>query len=197
MSMRRLFSHWRAAAAAGSRFGGDRTGAILVEFAMMFPALILLIVGGYEVGRYVLLQQKLHSVAVAVADLVAQYETITAGDVDNVFLAVDHIMQPYTLGTDGRVIVTSISASSGQPPTVNWQRSGAGAGSGTSQLGGPGAAATLPAGFVVRDGESVIVSEVFFVYQPELATIFNPLLQNNLYNEAFYRPRFGTLATLN
>jgi hypothetical protein len=185
------------AAAALLRFGRDRTGAILAEFAMVFPIFVVLILGGYEIGRYVLLQQKLASVAVATADLVSQSETITATEVDNIFLAVDHIMVPFTLGDKGRVIVTSIGATGGQAPTVNWQRSGGGTGSGTSRLGAPGGAATLPAGFVVRDGESVIVSEVFYHFSPALALTLIPLPDADLYNEAFYRPRFGALTTLN
>jgi len=197
MTGRGAIGCFRAALGAPARLGRDATGAVLTEFAMAFPILVVLVLGGFEIGRYVLLQQKLQSVAVAVADLVAQSETISSGDVDNIFLAVDHIMQPFSLGANGVVIVSSISASNGQPPTINWQRSGGGTGTGMSHLGTAGGAATLPAGFVVRDGESVIVSEVFYSYQPLLAMNLVPLPSGSLYNEAFYRPRFGTLSALN
>lgn len=177
----------------------DARGAALAEFAMAFPLLLTLTLGGFELGRYVLLEQKLDSVAIETADLVAQTNSpsITTADLDNIFAAVGHIMAPFVIGANGRVIVTAVIKSNGGPITVNWQRAGGGTGSGTSRVGSPGSSATLPAGFVVRDGEAVIVSEVFYSYQPLFATAWIAIPAANLYNESFYRPRFGTLATLN
>ncbi len=128
---------------------------------------------GVEIGRYVLLEQKLESVAVETADLVAQTNTvaITTADLDNIFTAISQIILPFTMGTNGKVIVTSVGQSNGGPITVNWQR--AGGGTGTSHLGSVGGAATLPANFIVRDGEAVIVSEVF-CYQPMFAANLVP-----------------------
>lgn len=182
---------------AGRRFARETRGAVLTEFAMAFPILVVLMLGGFEIGRYVLLQQKLQSVAVETADLVAQSETISAADVDNILLAVDHVMIPFSLGDKGVVIITSIGATGTNPPKVNWQRTGGGTASATSHLGTPGNNATLPSGFVVRAGESVIVSEVFYNFQPLLAINLVPLPSSQLYNESMYRPRFGTLASLN
>lgn len=182
---------------AAARFRADRGGAVLAEFAMAFPILVVLTLGGFEIGRYVLLQQKLQSVADEVADLVAQSQTLSASDVDNILVAVDHIAQPYSLDTNGVVIVSSISKNSGGPITVDWQRSGGGTGTGASRIGTPGGTATLPTGFVVRDGESVIVAEVFYHYTPLLAMNLIPLPAAELYNESFFRPRFGALSTLN
>ena len=187
----------RALAFRIRRFLGDARGALLTEFAMAFPILIVLVIGGFELGRYVLLQQKLQSVAVETADLVAQAETISAAEVDNILVAVDHIMTPFELGNEGVVIVTSIGATGTDPPRVNWQRTGGGGLSATSLLGGPGDDAVLPEGFVVRAGESVIVSEVFYDYEPLMMMNLVPLPSSQLYNESMLRPRCGTLSTLN
>lgn len=196
---RTLVSSVRERLRAVRRFGRDSRGAVLAEFAMAFPILVTMTLGGVEIGRYVLLQQKLNSVAVETADLVAQTNStaITTADLDNIFMAVSHVMTPFALDTNGVVIVTSVSKSNGGPITVNWQRSGGGTGAGTSQIGMPGGSATLPAGFVVRDGEAVIVSEVFYNYQPMFSMSWIPIPASALYNEALYRPRFGTLSTLN
>lgn len=180
-----------------TRFAREARGAVLTEFAMAFPILVVLVLGGFEIGRYVLLQQKLQSVAVETADLIAQAETISGTEVDNILVAVDHIMTPFDLGDRGVVIVTSVGATGNNPPMVNWQRSGGGTANATSKLGVPGTTATLPSGFVVRAGESVIVSEVFYDYEPLLAMNLIPLPSGQLYNESLYRPRFGTLASLN
>jgi Flp pilus assembly protein TadG len=197
MMLRSLTACARAAASVFARFGADRTGAILVELAFAIPILGVLTLGGYEICRFILLQQKLEGVAVEVADLVAQYETITAADVDNIFLAVDHIATPFSFESRGVVIVSSVSKASGGPIKIDWQRSGGGTASATSQIGTVGGTATLPTGFVVRDNESVIIAEVFYHYDPVLETNLIPMQAADLYHQALMRPRFGALSTLN
>lgn len=173
----------------------ERRGAILAEFALTFPILVLLILGGVEVGRFVLLEQKLHAAAVTMADLTAQAEELSTGELDNLFAAVDHITTPFALAEDGLVIVSSVSASGGNPPTVDWQRTGAGTATKASAIGAPGEEAELPEGFVVRDGESVIVAEVFFDYAPLFGGQY--VDAREIYKRSLYRPRFGALTSLN
>lgn len=178
-----------------TRLRRDRQGAILVEFAMTFPILVILILGGIEISRYILLQQKLEGVAVAMADLVAQAETLTTSDVDNLFAAVDHIAKPFSLGDQGVVIVSSVSIGNGNKPRINWQRRGGGTSTATSALGTPPGIANLPDGFILRAGESVIVAEVYYSFEPFLGQSFIPARE--IYHRAMFRPRFGTLTSLN
>jgi Flp pilus assembly protein TadG len=175
----------------------DKTGVAIAEFALAFPFLVLLLLGGFEVGRYVLLEQKLESVAVQTADLVSQAQSISTSELDDIFLAANSIMTPFSLGDKGVIIVTSVSASGGQPAKVNWQRAGGGTASATSLIGTPGGNATLPTGFVVRNGESVIIAEAFYNFTPILNFPLVPLGAKQLYSEGIYRPRFGSLSTLN
>ena len=179
--------------------GGDTSGAVLAEFAMGFPLLVTMIIGGVEIGRFVLVEQKMESVAVETADLVAEINTgsVTTAELNDVFSAVDHIAAPFTMDTSGKVIVTAVGKTNGGPITINWQRAGGGTGSGTSHIGTPGTTPTLPAGFTVRDGEAVIISETFYDYRPLFGGNLTPLVATTLYNIAYFRPRFGTLATLN
>ncbi|MGB8275358.1 MAG: TadE/TadG family type IV pilus assembly protein, partial [Alphaproteobacteria bacterium] len=171
----------------------DKAGTVIAEFAMAFPLLILLVLGGFEIGRYVLLQQKLSGTSLAMADMVSQAKTLTAADVDALFQAVDPMLTPFSMGDKGVVIITSISASGGQVPKINWQRKGGGTLSAVSLLGQPGGNATLPPGFVVRDGENMIAAEVFYNYTPIMNYPMIPMTAHQLYNEALYRPRFGAL----
>lgn len=196
---RGILSKLRGRLHAVRRFGGDTSGAVLAEFALAFPLLVTLIIGGVEIGRFVLLEQKMESVAVETADLVAQIDavSVTTADLNDIFSAVDHIAAPFTLDTNGKVIVTEIGKTNGGPVTINWQRAGGGTGSGTSRIGAPGSAPTLPTGFVIRDGEALIVSETFYNFTPLFGGNWTPLAATQLYNIAYYRPRFGTLATLN
>ncbi len=176
------------------RFRQDRRGVILVEFALAMPVFVIMILGGVEVARYVLLQQKLNGVASTMADLVAQTETLSEAELTTLFTAVDFVAQPFELGANGVVIVSSVGATNGDPPRINWQRSGAGSLTATSQIGAEGDTPNLPADFVIRDGESVIIAEVFFEFTPFIGEQFVPPRQ--VYHRAMLRPRFGTLETL-
>lgn len=173
----------------------DSRGSIITETAFLLPVLLILLIAGIEIVRFALLQQKLNRAAVSMADLVAQSETLTAADLNSLFAAVQFVVQPFDTGTQSRVIVSSISASDGNPPIVDWQRFGAGSASATSDLGVEGANATLPAGFEVRSGENVIFAEVVYDYQPLLFTQF--MSARRVKHQALFRPRFGALSTLN
>jgi Flp pilus assembly protein TadG len=162
-----------------------------VELAMAMPVLMGLLLTGAEVTRYVMLNQKMERTSATVADLVSQAESLTEGDMTNLFQITSLSMDLFPFTIMGQVIVTSVSVFGGAAPIVNWQRT-FGSGPGSSTVGNQGGAATLPGGVTLNDGENVIVSEVFYDYQPLLMEkIMNPA---NLYNYAVYRPRFGTLS---
>ncbi|MEQ9042553.1 MAG: pilus assembly protein [Alphaproteobacteria bacterium] len=174
--------------------GKDRRGTLLVEMAFVIPVLLAMILAGTELVRYMLLQQKLDAVAVTTADLVSQREEISAATVDQIFLATNHVIAPFEFGANGVVIVTSVSANGGSGPQIDWQRVGGGTLAASSAVGTPGGAATLPAGFLVRDGENAIIAEVFFNYAPLLQTAF--FTDSQMYHRSFFRPRFGALTQL-
>lgn len=52
----------------------------------------------------------------------------------------------------------------------------------------------MPNGLLVRDGESVIVTEVFFDFEPMLMQeVLDP---ETIYKFAAFRPRFSSLKTI-
>lgn len=174
---------------------GDRSGASLIEMAFAMPILVTLLLGGVEIARYVLLHQKLDRVSSSIADLVSQAETISVPDLQNIFDAAQFVAKPFDLPASGTVIVSSISNPIGSPSTrVNWQKSGAGNIPATSQVGTAGGAATLPAGFTVADGQTIIIAEVFFDYVPWILGDFTSA--NQIYHRALFRPRYGGLTNL-
>jgi Flp pilus assembly protein TadG len=176
------------------RFRRDASGMVLAETAVAMTILTFTTLAGIEIGRYVLLIQKLDRVAAATADLTAQGSSISVADLNNLFAAAGEIIKPFSLTATGTVIVSSVSAVGANPPRVDWQRVGAGGLSVPSAVGATGANAVLPADFVVRSGEEVIVSEVYYDFTPWLAPNVAPPVR--LYNRAFFRPRQGSLTTL-
>lgn len=172
----------------------DQRGSAVLEMAFFFPVIMGLLLGGLEIGRYLLLHLKLEHVAQSMADLVTRDETISQAGLNGMFSAVQHIVKPFSLGSNGTVIVSAVSTDDdATPPTVYWQSQGAGSMVVTSQIGVQGANATLPAGFVVRAEETVVIAEVVYSYQSWLSGIVPDTVVRK---QAYYRPRLATLQTL-
>lgn len=175
------------------RFRRSERGAIAAEFAISITVIIALLTGGVEFGRYVLVRQKLDRAATTASDLVARAETMSTDQLTNVFNSTQEVMTPYEFGPNGVVIISMVTQTNGVDEIV-WQRSGGGTMTKASVVGTEGNAATLPSGFILRDGESVVVAEVHYRYIP---MILEPFFGNTeIYHIAYFRPRFGASVPL-
>lgn len=175
-------------------------GIALVEFALVAPLLGFLLLGGIEVGRYVLLNQKLNRAAISTSDLVSQAPVALIQDIDQVFAAVGQTMQPFALGAKGIVFITSVSSEDNPAaiPRVDWQLSGSGTASHVSQVGssspGMGPPANLPNGFTLDQNQNIIIVELFYDYQP---FIFGGVVEAKTIRQvALHRPRMVALNDL-
>lgn len=169
-------------------------GNAAVEFALALPVLLLLLLASAELGRFVLLNQKIDRVAGTISDLVARAETISEGDLDDIFYAAAQVASPFDLDGRGRVLISSVINNDGETATIAWQRSGGGSLAASSRVGSEGETADLPEGFDVREGETAIISEVYFDFEPFLSEmIVSPKV---IYRRAHHRPRLGTLDTI-
>jgi Flp pilus assembly protein TadG len=174
-----------------ARFGLGSGGNVSVEFALCVPVLLLLMLGSAEMGRYIILHQKMDRVATTISDLVARADTITEDDLNDIFTAAGQVAEPFDLADLGVVIVSSVTNSDGSGPVIAWQRSGGGSYSASSHLGAEGDTPVLPPDFVVRQGETAIISEVYYDFTPFLSElIVEPQV---IYRTAHHRPRLGTL----
>lgn len=169
-------------------------GNISVEFALALPVLLAMLLASAELGRFVLLNQKVDRVAITMSDLVARAETINESDLDDIFLAAEHVATPFDLNNFGRIVISSVTNPDGEGPTIAWQRAGGGSFSAASEVGTEGEPADLLDEFEVREGETAIISEVFFDFEPFLSeAIVSPRV---IYRRAHHRPRLGTLDTI-
>jgi hypothetical protein len=117
----------------------DAHGVALIEFALIFPFLMVLLFGGIEVTRLLLIQQKLEKAGYVVSDIVTRYTAATAagagGEISaselttNVFPVVARLMNPYDAPEDMAAIITSLEKTATQV-IVRWQIAGAGSLSG-------------------------------------------------------------------
>lgn len=160
------------------RFSKDRRGVAAVEFALIAPTMILMYCGLTELSQAIIAERKASHVASAVGDLVAQTDTVSTGDLSDIFAIGATIMSPYPTSTL-QERVTSITANAAGTPKVIWSR-----GSGMSALT-TGATVTLP--LTLAAGDSIVMSEVKYQYTSVMKTVM-PSATN--YSEVFYlRPR--------
>ncbi len=177
------------------RFLRAENGAILVESAFVFPILIVLLLGSVEIGRYILLHQKLERVSSSVADLVAQSDDdVTLAEVQSLFGIAPHIAAPFDISANGLVTITAVTREEDDIARIAWQLSELGDLVQDSDIGTVvGAAANLPEGFVLPEGETVIIGEAWYDYESILLRFVQP--DEPVYHRAFFRPRISDLDT--
>jgi len=178
------------------RLIGGREGISLIEFAFMAPILVSLLIGSFEIARFVLLNQKLNRLASNSSDLVTRSETMSEAELINIFAAGEFITSPFRMGNDGVVIISSVSnpgPNDTTPPVVNWQQRSDVTVTFPSEVGVEGGQATLPGGLSLRVGQDIIISEVIYDFKP---VMFSDMTDKELYHVSFHRPRLGELTTL-
>jgi len=168
-------------------------GGVMIEFAFAMPLLITLLLGGVELGRYVLLHQKLDRTAMTVSDLVARVTSVTPTDLDTVLTAADLVMSPFEFSDKGVVIISAVKklSPSGSPKVI-WQRSGAGSLTVTSTLGVEGGNATIDDPDLVDDIQGIVVGETYYEYSPWFITM---IPSSTIRHVAYFRPRLSNEVT--
>ncbi len=173
----------------------DRRGMAAVEFAIILPFLILMLMGTVEVGRYVYLHLKLQNTAGNIADIVSRPNQVAASDLSKLFTATPVMLTPFEAGERVRVLVSGVVVPDpDDPPEVAWQADGGGSLTAASEVGGVGDPANVPGGLVFFGGDAVIVTEVVYDYQPWLMEFVGG---SRIRKTAYFRPPRGTLAAIN
>ena len=90
-----------------ARFLHDPRGVSAVEFAFVFPVMVLLYLGGTATTQGVVLKRKTTLVTRTVGDLVSQYTNITDANMASIINAASAVIQPYPAGQLS-VIVSSV-----------------------------------------------------------------------------------------
>ena len=170
---------WSTAVRRLRGFAESCRGAVAIEFAMVVPLMVLLVLGGVDMGRYALVYQKAQRTAATVADLLAGEPILTDASIDSVLAASTHVMRPFPVGDNARVIgsmLTLQTDSSGgfdSATVVDWQRCWVAPGytglAANSSYGTSGNSPTAyPPGFQVLPANTtvtIMVAEVVYQHQ--------------------------------
>lgn len=165
------------------RFARDGGGIASVEFALTLPILIALYFGGYEASDAVATYRKLADTTTTIANVAAQYTTMSPADVQSVFTASAQVMAPYPT-TNLSIAMSEITTDNNGNSTVTWTRTYQGA-------TGPvvGSTVTLPTGMAVN-GTSYLLITTAYQYVLPLGVAFASNL--NLSNQIYMVPRNST-----
>jgi Flp pilus assembly protein TadG len=167
------------------RLRTDERGVAAMEFALLFPVLLLLYFGVAELTAGMMANGRAAHVASVVGDLVTQMPTVKQNDIDDIFLVGAAIMKPFPT-TSLKLRVTSVRADDAGVPKVIWSK-----GQGLSPIS-TGTASGFPSGLLAAK-ESMIQTEVEYTYASPIGqTMPTPLTFKTKY---YIKPRRSSEVT--
>lgn len=175
------------------KYNKFRRGIAATEFALALPVLTIMLLGALDLTRFMLFHQKIERISYSTADVVAQAQSISSSDLNNILKAAAQIMLPAPFSTQGVVIISSVYKPPGQSTVIRWQYKGGGTLNRNSKVGVVNGAPTLPGGLTLNDRDNVIVAETYYVFTPMFAGSAVPAQE--IYRTAVFKPRLGALTT--
>jgi Flp pilus assembly protein TadG len=166
------------------KFPAAADGVAAVEFAIIVPFMLLLLVGGVELGDGMAINVKVSATAHSVGDMVTQNTSLSTASMQNILTGATAIIAPYPVNNSQLLVtVSEVSSNASGALTLQWSKSynGATFGPGRPSLGSSGnyAPLSLPSSLDgtatslnnsnnQNDQVSFIVSEVSYAYTPNL-----------------------------
>jgi len=141
----------------------DTRAVAAVEFAIVVPFMLLLFVGGVELGHGLAISVKVSKTAFTIADLVSRNACVTDSSLNNMLEASVATIAPYS-AAHMSVVVSEISTDANGNATVTWSKALNGAGLPPAQP------VDLPAalGSPSPPNMSLILGQVTYQYTPNL-----------------------------
>lgn len=169
------------------RFGlRAQGGTAAVEFALIAPVLIVIYWGLADLSLGLMASRRTSHLAASMGDLVAQSESLTQANVDDIFEIGSSILDPFPAGTELHMRISSVTrnATTGviaadwtPAPSKNWQ--------GTLPFDTKGLTTDqLPA------GQTLIVTEVIYDFTPPIGK-FLPI-NTTFKSTTYHHPRSGS-----
>ena len=193
------------------KFPTAADGVAATEFAIVVPFMLVLLVGGAELGDGMAINFKVSATAHSVADMVTQNTSLSTASMHNILTGATSIIAPYPVNNSQLLVtVSEVSSDANGNLTIQWSQSynGASFGAGRTSLGVNGlyAALTRPAslnGTVgntndvnnQNDQVSFIVSEVSYAFTPNLGYTISGTV--NLGDSYWLFPRCSTNSPAN
>lgn len=186
--MPRHFGHFRRRLAGLRSLHADKRAVSAIEFSMILPFLLILLIGMEEVTGTLNYDRKVSRIANSVADLVAQAQTITPADLSAMMALGGKILDPYP-DTNLETIVASVTFDEDGDPAVDWSYSSKG---GSPWAEGSTPPIELPA-TVAAANTSIVVTQTNLNYVPTFSGLFTEYFSRassiDLSDTYYLRPR--------
>ena len=167
------------------RFKRDARGIAAVEFAMMAPLLLLVLMGEIEMTNALSAKRKLMASVQSTADLIGQQTNVTAKDLDLYLLGGQLAFSPYDAGMLKLGVVSVRYDATTGVPYVDWA---------DSYNGGMVMDPLIKAQGLGQPGESIIIVTGSYLYRP-IASMVVPT-DIPLSEIAYIRPRTASYVLL-
>jgi Flp pilus assembly protein TadG len=188
------------------KFSTAADGVAATEFAIVVPFMLVLLVGGAELGDGMAINVKVSATAHSVTDMVTQNTSLSTASMQNILTGATTIMAPYPINNSQLMVtVSEISSDANGTLNLRWSQSynGTSFGPGRTSLGANGlyAALTVPASLNGTAGNannannqndqvSFILGEVTYAYTPNLGYTISGTV--NLADSYWLFPRCST-----
>lgn len=157
--MRRLANSLR-------RFGGARKGLAALEFAILLPTMVFVLLAAVDLIDALSTYRRAENAAASLADVVSRDTSVSNSEITGLWSAVGLLMYP---DTDASMAerVTSVMVNSSSNATVVWSEGHNGLSARTANT-----TVTLPAAMMTA-GTSVIMAETTYHYNSPLNFLFS------------------------
>ncbi len=177
IAQRRRAGRWRA----------DERGSVAIESAIIFPVLVLIFLGMVEMCQAFTVKRRVQNVANSTADLVAQSQTVTTSDLNDIASIGAQLMLPFS-STGLTLTITSVAEDTQSKVTVQWSCSWSSLSSSADCTAIGSAYTGLPSG-LLNPGQSVIIGRVAYPYTPSIGEFLTGGLTFTA--SSYYRPRLA------
>jgi Flp pilus assembly protein TadG len=153
----------------------DDKAVAAVEFAVILPFMLLLLIGGVDIGNRLAIGVKVSKTAHTIADLITQNTTITDTQMSQMLCASAQVVAPYSM-VNGVMTISEVSTDSSGAATVTWSDSLNGT---PHPVGQP---MTLPTPLAGTKNISLILGEMSYKYTPTMGyTLAGTVLADSYY----------------
>lgn len=165
------------------RWWVEEEGVAMLEAVMLFPTMLVLMMGVYDIGNGIVLAEKTISASQIAADLVSRNRTMDSAGIEEVVSGATLAFEPFAVSSFG-IDVASIRFDENKDPEVLWRE--------TRNMGANNAAVASTSG-LGEEGDGMIIVTVKFTYTPMFAKYFTTPL--NFEEVAFSRGRRSPTVT--
>jgi Flp pilus assembly protein TadG len=103
------------------RWRSEEDGLALMEFVLIFPIMMTILFGVYDLGNGFIANQKTIAASQIISDLITRNVSITEDELDDIITAGQLTILPYDLDNMGYDII-SVSFDSDDAPVEEWRR---------------------------------------------------------------------------